>query len=692
MAKSSTCFKPFFPAIIFSIAGSFLLLFTGCNRSKPNYSNNREPLLETTYMQLPLGAVKPLGWLYDQLVVQKNGLTSHLNEVWDVAANSAWKGDTGMNVTPECCTARYFPRWLEGLIPMAWMLDDDSLKNEVMRYMNYIISVDSIPLITPSLVAWSHLGRVLPDYYEITGDKRTLETARRIFEYANTVKHLEKGSKNNPKRLGMLLNFSWWYYNETSDPTVFALIDSAAKPSADDWREYFSNFEEHDRTGMPDFPLNDEDMGRHGVDVAQAIQYTILYYLYSKDESYKNSVFEGIRSLDTYNGQVGGRWNADEYLAGLSPVQGTELCDITELVYALGNNFESLGDVSFADRSELLIFNGLPGTCTADMWAHQYDQQANQVLVSDDERPWKQNTSTSNVFGFTPHFPCCLSNMHSPLPRYIRNMWFATSDRGLIAHTYGPSVVQASVGKKVPVEIVQETSYPFDDQINFTLSIRKSTRFPLYFRIPAWANNTLVTVNDSSFVVEENGTIIKIEREWNTNDQVSLKFNHSLRTEFRLNNAVSLAWGPLYFSLKMGQNFKQIEIEDFRRIQPDFPVGVANWHIDATTPWNYALILDPANPQYEMIRNPISSYPFARKDEPIWLPGATNFVPWPEDVPLTIKMKARQVKEWGMNGANAAPVPLSPLTLNTPETEVELIPYGCTRLRISEFPWMQATP
>jgi hypothetical protein len=79
---------------------------------------------------------------------------------------------------------------------------------------------------------------------------------------------------------------------------------------------------------------------------------------------------------------VGGRWNADEWLASTDPVQGTELCDVEELLYSLEKNFEALGEVAFADRIEQLMFNAFPGTCTGDMWAHQYDQQANQVLVS----------------------------------------------------------------------------------------------------------------------------------------------------------------------------------------------------------------------------------------------------------------------------------------------------------------------
>ena len=73
-------------------------------RTRGQYPNSREPLLSTTFIRLPLGSIRPEGWLRDQFNVQVNGLTSRLGELWDVLRVSAWKGDPGKNVLPECCT------------------------------------------------------------------------------------------------------------------------------------------------------------------------------------------------------------------------------------------------------------------------------------------------------------------------------------------------------------------------------------------------------------------------------------------------------------------------------------------------------------------------------------------------------------------------------------------------------------
>src|SRR5579859_3314403 len=57
---------------------------------------NRAPLRQNAFNPLPLGSVKPAGWLRRQLVIQANGLTGHLDEFWpDVGSNSGWLGGTG---------------------------------------------------------------------------------------------------------------------------------------------------------------------------------------------------------------------------------------------------------------------------------------------------------------------------------------------------------------------------------------------------------------------------------------------------------------------------------------------------------------------------------------------------------------------------------------------------------------------
>jgi hypothetical protein len=273
--------------------------------------------------------------------------------------------------------------------------------------------------------------------------------------------------------------------------------------------------------------------------------------------------------------------------------------------------------------------------------------------------------------------------MHSPWPRYVQSMWMATADNGLVAALYGPCRVEARVGNGATIQITEETGYPFSDTVRFTVHCEKPVAFPLYFRIPAWAGRTQLTVaNETVPHSPQPGTCFKVERIWKPGDVVTLFFDFKVRTETRRNNAVAIAWGPLYFVLRIGESFEKIPV--LRDVPA--PPGCVNWRIAPTTPWNYALVIDRDRPHCAMTANSIGSIPFAQKGEPVKLAGAADFTPWQGDVPMVLKVKARQLPEWGMNGANAAAVPVSPVKTSSPETLVELIPYGCSRLRIAEFP------
>jgi len=45
-------------------------------------------LLDAALRPLPLGAIRPAGWLKDQLRVQAEGLSGHLDEFWPDIADS----------------------------------------------------------------------------------------------------------------------------------------------------------------------------------------------------------------------------------------------------------------------------------------------------------------------------------------------------------------------------------------------------------------------------------------------------------------------------------------------------------------------------------------------------------------------------------------------------------------------------
>ena len=145
-----------------------------------------------------------------------------------------------------------------------------------------------------------------------------------------------------------------------------------------------------------------------------------------------------IAELNKYHGLPNGMFSCDEHLAGPNPSQGSELCTVVEYMFSLEQSLAIAGDASLGDRLERLAFNALPGTFTDDMWAHQYNQEPNQVECSLHRKPWTTDGPESNLYGLEPNFGCCTANFHQGWPKFTASLWMASADDGLVATAYSP--------------------------------------------------------------------------------------------------------------------------------------------------------------------------------------------------------------------------------------------------------------
>ncbi|KAL8847440.1 MAG: hypothetical protein Q9221_007509 [Calogaya cf. arnoldii] len=594
-----------------------------------------------TFAPLPLGSIKPWGWVQDQMQLMSNGLAGHEYDFYPIVSDSKWLGGQS-EYSP---LNEGIPYWLNGLVPLGYGLDDDRLKSQIGQVVDYILDhQQSDGWLGPELPAdrdiWGRfplcLGLMQLVEAEPSTASRVLPALHRFVPLMQNMLAKNVGYEQFWGRVrypDMIVTLQWLYEKHPGNISNTLLETmSLLNQHGLRWADYYTRGE---------FIFKDLDTLRPPI-------------------TDKSPVFPHVHAVNAAQGE-----SAHEF-----------------------QNFALLLR-QFADRCERAAFNALPVMFTNDLWAHQYLVVPNQPFTYPINGPnpfW--NTGEQSIqYGISPNYPCCTVNMPQGLPKFLSNSFVQVGENGIGHALLSPARVNTTLPSGNHVTLSCNTTYPFGNTLYYTFTA--SAPFTLNLRVPSWPiayeivsasydSSSPKNYDSSSFSPDPHTGMLSLDLL--QTGTVEYRLYTSIRTEDRGNATISIYHGALLYALDVGYSDTIIsdttsDVKQFPIQQGSIPNQAHDHSIINTKPWNIAI--DPSTLSYHTHPNQTSVN--GQLPNPIWAYEAP---------PSYITAQGCEI-EWGIEKGLPTPPPLKgDRKCISNVTEVVLRPYGSLKVHMAVLPTM----
>ena len=406
------------------------------------------------------------------------------------------------------------------------------------------------------LEQWDIWGRKytmlgLLDYYEVTRDKRSLTSARKVADHL--IKEIRESdglvvTKGNYRGMAAssvlepilklysltrdekYLNFAKQIVNEWETPLGPHLISKAGVdvskrfPAPKSWYS--------------------PEQGQKAYEMMSCYEGLLELYRITGEKKYKEAVEKTWRNIKDTEINIAGSGASEEMWFGgrtkqTMPVAHFQETCVTVTWIKLNQQLLRLtGEVKYADEIERSYYNALLGSLNYDAsdWA-KYTPLVGQRLPGSGQ--CGMNLNCCNASGPRGQFTLPLTTVMSTV-------------KGVVVNFYVPGIYTVKTPDGKNVKVVQETDYPVSGKVRIKLMLDRPMEMAVQLRIPSWSVNNDVIVNGKPVSHVRSGEYAVVNRKWTVDDVIDLTLDMRGRVNVHGNDDrkfAAIERGPIVLSM-----------------------------------------------------------------------------------------------------------------------------------------------
>jgi DUF1680 family protein len=441
----------------------------------------------------------------------------------------------------KCWQSEFWGKWFTSAVLAYKYRPEPALKAVIDRAVSGLISTQ-----TPDgyignyasanlLDQWDIWGRKycmlgLLDYYDLTGDKKSLDAARKLAD--NLMADLSskdgiivtKGNHRGMAASSVLepicnlyaktkekkyLDFAELIVKQWETPQGPQLISKATVNVSDRFPKPKSWFS--------------WDQGQKAYEMMSCYEGLLELYRLTGKEEYKKAVeltWQNIRDREINlagSGSAVECWFGGKDLQANSIFHYQETCVTATWIKLSHQLLRLTGEAKYADAAEQTYYNALLGSMTADgaNWA-KYTPLSGQRLLGSEQCGMGLNCCEASG-------PRGLFN----LPLHIA----MTGKQGIQINYYVDGTYKLKTPSGQELVLTQRTDYPSSGKVVLLIDVPKEEKMAISVRIPSWSNQTIPQLNGRPVEEKASNGLVQINRSWKKGDSIVVEFNMKGRIE-----------------------------------------------------------------------------------------------------------------------------------------------------------------